>query len=104
MRTAICAVYDEVEKTIFNTENRTESRSSFTNTFQNIVEEPNPYQSKNRRRRRRRFCVRRTMYHIYPGQRRPYAGNCACVYGICSGKNKIENETNLTDYFQPNLT
>jgi hypothetical protein len=48
-------------------------------------------------RRRRRFCVRRTMYHIYPGQRKQYAGKCACVYGMCSVKNKIENETNLTD-------
>jgi hypothetical protein len=48
-------------------------------------------------RRRRRFCVRRTTYHIYKGQRRKYAGKRACVYGICSVKNKIENETNLTD-------
>jgi hypothetical protein len=48
-------------------------------------------------RRRRRFCVRRTTYHIYPGERRQNAGKCACVYGVCSVKNKIENETNLTD-------
>jgi hypothetical protein len=54
-------------------------------------------------RRRRLFCVRSTMYHIYPGQRRQDAGKCACVYGISSVKNKIENETNLTDYIS-NLT
>jgi hypothetical protein len=46
---------------------------------------------------RRRFYVRRNIHHIYQGQRRQYAGNCACVYGVCSVKNKIENETNLTD-------
>jgi hypothetical protein len=39
----------DVEKAVFDTENKTESRSSFTNTFQNIVEKPNPYQCKNRR-------------------------------------------------------
>jgi len=48
-------------------------------------------------RRRRRFCVRRTMYHIDQGEWRQYTGKCACVYGVCSGKNKIENETRLTD-------
>jgi hypothetical protein len=40
-----------VEKIVFDTENKTESRSSITNKFQNIVEKPNPYQSENRRRR-----------------------------------------------------
>jgi hypothetical protein len=84
-----------VEKTVFAIENRTESRSSIRNTFHDDVEKQNPYKSKNRRRRR--FCVRRIMYHIYPEQRRQDAGKCACVYGICSVKNKIENETNLTD-------
>jgi hypothetical protein len=54
-------------------------------------------------RRQRRFCVRRTMYHIYPGQRRQDTVKCACVYGISSVKNKIENETNLTDCIS-NLT
>jgi hypothetical protein len=29
--------------------------------------------------------------------RRQYAVKCACVYTLCSVKNKIENETNLTD-------
>jgi hypothetical protein len=59
-------------------------------------------------RRRRRFCVRRTMY-IYQRQRRQDAGNCASVYGISSVNNKIENKTNLTDctfnltYTHPNL-
>jgi len=38
-------------------------------------------------RRRRRFRVRRTVYHIYQGQWRHHAGNCACVYGKCSVKN-----------------
>jgi hypothetical protein len=38
-------------------------------------------------RRRRRFCVRRKMYHTYQGGRRQYAGKCACVYGIFSIKN-----------------
>jgi hypothetical protein len=33
-------------------------------------------------RRRSRFCVRRTVYHINPGQRRHYAGKFACVYSI----------------------
>jgi hypothetical protein len=59
-------------------------------------------------RHRRRFCVRRTIYHIYHGQRRQYADKCACVYGVCSVKNKIENETKLTDcnsnLTYPNLT
>jgi len=31
-----------------------------------------------------RFCVRRTIFHIYQGQWRQYAGKCACVYSICS--------------------
>jgi hypothetical protein len=53
-------------------------------------------------RRRCRFCVRRKTYHIYQCQRRQYSGKCACVYGVCSVKNKIVNEINLTD-FQPNL-
>jgi hypothetical protein len=48
-------------------------------------------------RRRRRFYVRRTTYRIYQGQCRKYAGKRACVYDICSVKNKIENETNLTN-------
>jgi hypothetical protein len=48
-------------------------------------------------RRWRRFCVRRTMCHIYQGQRRQCAGTCACVYGICNMENKVEDETNLTD-------
>jgi hypothetical protein len=44
-----CAQYTtNIEKTVFDTENEKESRSSFTNTFQNIVEKPNPSKSKNR--------------------------------------------------------
>jgi hypothetical protein len=50
----------------------TESRSFIMNTFHNVVEKRNPYQSKHRRRRpgpsRRRFCVHRTICHIYQGQ------------------------------------
>jgi len=34
-------------------------------------------------RRRRRFCVRRTICRMYQGQWRQYAGKCAWVYGIC---------------------
>jgi len=49
-------------------------------------------------RHRRRFCVRRTVYDIYRGQCRQYAGKYACVYGICREKNKIENERNHTDW------
>jgi ribosomal protein S27AE len=48
-------------------------------------------------RRWRRFCARCTVYHIYQGQSRQYAGKFTCVYGIYSVKNNIENETNLTD-------
>jgi hypothetical protein len=33
-------------------------------------------------RRRRRFCVRRTIHHMNQEQIRQYAGKCACVYGI----------------------
>jgi hypothetical protein len=44
-------------------------------------------------RRRRSFCFGRTIY-IPQGQWRWYACKCACVYGVCSVKNKIENETN----------
>jgi hypothetical protein len=39
------------ERYVCTTENTTESGSPFTNTFQNVVEKRNPYQSKNRRRR-----------------------------------------------------
>jgi len=46
---------------------------------------------------RRRFCEPHKKYHIYRGQQRQESGKCAWVYGICSGKNKIENETRLTD-------
>jgi hypothetical protein len=49
-------------------------------------------------RRRRRFCVRPKIYQISQGQRKEYAGKCACVYVICIVKNKTENETNITDY------
>jgi len=49
MRRAICAVYDERwQDRIWY---KTESRSSITNMFQNVVEKRNPCQSKNRRRR-----------------------------------------------------
>jgi hypothetical protein len=68
----------------------------------NVIQKQNPYLSKNQRRRR--FCV---CPEIYQGQRRQYAGKCACVYGVCRVKNKIENETSLTDCAsnptQPNL-
>jgi len=34
-------------------------------------------------RRRRRFCVRRKIYHIYKWRRRQYACRCAWVYVVC---------------------
>jgi hypothetical protein len=48
-------------------------------------------------RRRRHFSFRRKIHHIYQGQIRQYAGKCVYDSGVCSVKNKIENETNLTD-------
>jgi hypothetical protein len=41
----------KIEKAVCITENTTESRISIKNTFHNVVEKRNPYQSKNRRRR-----------------------------------------------------
>jgi hypothetical protein len=80
---------------------RTESLSSITNAFHNVVEKQNPYNLKidadALNRGRRRFCIRRKVYHIYQVQWMQYAGNFACVYGLCSVKNKIEIETNLSD-------
>jgi len=35
-------------------------------------------------RRRLLLCVRVKTYHTYQGQRRQYAGMCACVYGVWS--------------------
>jgi hypothetical protein len=40
-----------VQKTIYTIENTTKSRSYITNTFHNVVEKRNPYQSKNQLRR-----------------------------------------------------
>jgi len=45
----------------------------------------------------RRFCVLRTRCHIYEGQWSHYALKCACVCNIFRVKNKIGNETNLSD-------
>jgi hypothetical protein len=72
-------------------------RTRFTTLWRSEVHNNKKIDADALNRRRRRFCFRRTIYHIYPGQRRQYAGKCACVYGICSVKNEIENETNLTD-------
>jgi len=47
-------------------------------------------------RRRRRFCFRHTISHICQGERKQYACKCAWLCGICSAKNKIENEINPT--------
>jgi hypothetical protein len=44
MRRTICAVYSNFERTICTTENTTESRSSITNMFHNVVEKRYPYQ------------------------------------------------------------
>jgi len=48
--------------------------------YHNVVEKRNPYQSKNRRRRR--FLLRCTIHHICQGQWRKYARKCACDYDI----------------------
>jgi len=67
MRRAVCAVYVELLEDRLYYRKQTESRSSITNTFHHVVKKRNPYQSKNRSRRRHRFSVRRTMY-IYQRQ------------------------------------
>jgi hypothetical protein len=76
-------------------------RGSITNTFQTLWRSEIHINLKidadALNRRRHRFCVRRNVYHIFQGQRREYACKCACVYGVCSVKNKIKNETYLTD-------
>jgi hypothetical protein len=38
------------ERAVYSRENIIQSRSSITNTFQNVVEKQNPYKSRNRRR------------------------------------------------------
>jgi hypothetical protein len=72
MRRAICAVQVQNTKTVCNIENKTESRSSITNTFQivvgseihtNLIIDADALN-----RRRRRFRIFRTIYHIYQGQ------------------------------------
>jgi hypothetical protein len=97
----------KVQKTVCITENTTESRSSITNTFHKLRRSEiriNPkIDADALNRRRRRFCVRHKIYHIYQGQRRQYPGKCACVYSVRSVKNKIENETNPIDCIS-NLT
>jgi hypothetical protein len=51
MRRTICAGYIELERTVSDIEYTTGSGSAISNTFLNVVEKRNPYQSKNRRRR-----------------------------------------------------
>jgi hypothetical protein len=46
---------------------------------------------------RRRFCGSRPTYHIDQAQCRQYADKFNCVYATYSVKDKIENETNITD-------
>jgi hypothetical protein len=88
-------------ETVCTTENKTESRNSITNTFKTLwrsgIDINLKIDADALNRRRRRFCVRRTIYHIYQGYWRLYAVKCACVYVICIVKNKVENETSLTD-------
>jgi hypothetical protein len=72
-------------------------RTSFTTIWRSKIHISLKVDADTLNRRRRRFCVRRKIYHIYQGQRRQYAAKCACVYDVCSVKNKIGNETNLTD-------
>jgi hypothetical protein len=93
--------------TVCTTENTTESRSSNTNTVETLWRIEKHIKLKidadALNRRRRRFYIRRIIYHIYAGPRKQYAGKCACVYSVCNAKNKIENETDLTDCIS-NLT
>jgi len=63
----------KIEKTVCTCESATESQSAISNMFYYVVENRNPYESKNR------FCVRRTLCHICQGQWRQYVGMCACV-------------------------
>jgi hypothetical protein len=71
-----------------------ESRSYNTNTFTRLwrseIHINLNIDADTLKRRRRRFCIRRKVYHIYRGERRQYSGKCACVYGVCKVKNKIE--------------
>jgi len=83
-------------------ERTTESRSANSQTFQNVVQKRNPHinlkiEVHDLNRRRRLFSILCKIHHIYQGERRQYAGKCACVYGVGTVKKKIENETNLTD-------
>jgi hypothetical protein len=75
-------------------------RSSITNTFHKDEKKLNTYQPKNRRRRPEPtpaslLC---TAYNVsYLSRTVKDSGKRTCVYGICSVKNKIENEKNLSD-------
>jgi hypothetical protein len=64
----------------------TESGCSNTYTFHNVV-----------------AFVCAVQYITHEVQQRQFSGKWACVYDVSSVKNKIENETDLTDYTS-NLT
>jgi hypothetical protein len=64
-------------RTVCTAESTTESLSAISHTFQNVVEKRNPYRSV--KRRRHRFCLCPTIYHIYQGVSWPYHGSAhAC--------------------------
>jgi hypothetical protein len=85
-------------------------------TFHRVVEKQNPYQNKNRRRRpdptpASLLCPPYNISYLSWAAKAVcwcacVLVKCACVYGVCIVKNKIENETNLTDCTSnlPNLT
>jgi len=67
------------ERTVHSGENTMELRSAISSTFHNVVEKQNSHRFKNWRWRRRRFCLRRPVSHIYQGLWWLYPGYCACV-------------------------
>jgi len=75
-----------VERAVCTTKNTTESRVSIKKTFQNVVRSEIhinlEIDTVTLNRRRRRFCIRRAVYHIYQGPWRQYDGKCTSVYGI----------------------
>jgi len=62
-------------------------RSSITSEIHNVEQKRNSDKLNTDddalKRRRRRLCVRHTIYDIYQGQWRQYAGKCAWVFVIC---------------------
>jgi len=83
MRNGLCAGEFQIQKTVCTIENTTESLIYTSNTFHHVVEELHinlKIDAVAMNRRRRRFCIRLTIYHIYQGQRRQCAGYFVCVH------------------------